>query len=68
MKSRNFFELFLRALAMPHHWFFWLRKRGRLKPADIRELFFNYVAIAALYFVFHGGGAISLDRLIGWEF
>jgi putative oxidoreductase len=25
-------------------------------------------AIAALYFVFHGGGAISLDRLIGWEF
>ena len=24
-------------------------------------------AIAALYFVFHGGGAISLDRLIGWE-
>jgi putative oxidoreductase len=25
-------------------------------------------AIAALYFVFHGGGAVSLDRLIGWEF
>jgi putative oxidoreductase len=25
-------------------------------------------ALAALYFVFHGGGAISLDRLIGWEF
>jgi putative oxidoreductase len=24
--------------------------------------------IAALYFVFHGGGMISLDRLIGWEF
>jgi putative oxidoreductase len=25
-------------------------------------------AIAALYFVLHGGGVISLDRLIGWEF
>jgi putative oxidoreductase len=25
-------------------------------------------AIAALYFVFHGGGAVSLDRLLGWEF
>ena len=24
--------------------------------------------LGALYFVFHGGGAISLDRLIGWEF
>ncbi len=49
MKSRNFLELSLRALAMPHHWFFWLRKRGRLKTADLRELFFNYVVIAALY-------------------
>lgn len=25
-------------------------------------------AAAALYFLVHGGGAISLDRLIGWEF
>ena len=51
MKSRNFFELSLRALAMPHHWFFWLRKRGRLKRADLRELVFNYLAIIVLYSV-----------------
>ena len=25
-------------------------------------------AACALYFLVHGGGAISLDRLIGWEF
>ena len=48
MKSRNFLELCVRALAMPHHWFFWLRKRGRLKRADKWELFLNYVGIATL--------------------
>jgi len=51
MKSRNFFELSLRALAMPHHWFFWLRRRGRLQRADIVELWLNYAAIFALYAV-----------------
>jgi fatty acid desaturase len=51
MKSGNFFELAVRAIAMPHHWFFWLRKRGRLHREDLVELFFNYVAIAALYAV-----------------
>jgi fatty acid desaturase len=51
MKSRNFLELWLRALAMPHHWFFWLRKQGRLKRADVHELLLNYVAIAVLYSV-----------------
>ncbi|HET9479109.1 MAG TPA: fatty acid desaturase [Pyrinomonadaceae bacterium] len=49
MKSRNLLELSLRAIAMPHHWFFWLRKRGRLKRADLWELFLNYLAIVALY-------------------
>jgi putative oxidoreductase len=24
--------------------------------------------IGALYFLVHGGGAYSLDRLLGWEF
>jgi fatty acid desaturase len=51
MKSRNFLELSLRAIAMPHHWFFWLRKRGRLNRGDLLELFLNYVTIAALYAV-----------------
>src|SRR5688500_11753797 len=34
MNSRNFVELFARAIAMPHHWFFWLRRRGRLQRTD----------------------------------
>ena len=51
MKSRNFVELCLRALAMPHQWFFWLRRKGRLKHSDIVELFLNYAGIAAVYAV-----------------
>jgi len=49
MKSRNAFELSLRAIAMPHHWFFWLRKNRRLKRADLIELILNYVGIFALH-------------------
>ncbi len=49
MKSRNLLELVLKAIAMPHHWFFWLRKQGRLKRSDIVELVLNYVAIAVLH-------------------
>jgi len=51
MKSRNFLELFGRALAMPHHWFFWLRKRGWLKRHDLIELTLNYALIVAVYSV-----------------
>ena len=50
MKSRNLLELALRAIAMPHQWFFWLRKHNRLKRADVNELILNYVVI----FVVHG--------------
>src|SRR5215213_5747190 len=49
MKSRNFLDLSMRAIAMPHHWFFWLRKHGRLKPSDVIELVLNYVLIFAVY-------------------
>ena len=49
MKSRNLVELALKAIAMPHHWFFWLRRRGRLKRADIAELVLNYMAIALIH-------------------
>lgn len=51
MKSRNRFELFLRALAMPHHWFFWLRKRGCLTRRDVIELTLNYLGIFLVFFV-----------------
>jgi len=49
MKSRNFVELVVRALAMPHHWFFWLRKRRRLKHSDAIELLLNYLGIVLVY-------------------
>jgi len=49
MKSRNLVELALRAIAMPHHWFFWLRKRNRLTGADLTELLLNYVGIFVLF-------------------
>jgi len=49
MKSRNTAELVLRALVMPHQWFFWLRRRGRIKRADLAELALNYVGIFAVY-------------------
>ncbi|HKP37932.1 MAG TPA: fatty acid desaturase [Pyrinomonadaceae bacterium] len=49
MKSRNLMELVLRALAMPHQWFFWLWKRGRIRKRDLLELALNYLIIFALY-------------------
>lgn len=49
MKSRNAAEVVLRAIAMPHQWFFWLRRRGRIRRADLVELAFNYSAIFAVY-------------------
>ena len=49
MKSRNFPELVLRAIAMPHQWFFWLWKRGRIGKHDLIELVLNYVLIFAVY-------------------
>jgi len=49
MKSRNLMELILRALAMPHHWFFWLWKRGRIRKGDVLELVLNYLVIFVVY-------------------
>lgn len=49
MKPRHPIEIPLRAVAMPHHWFFWLRKRGRMTAQDVKELVLNYVGIFAIY-------------------
>ncbi|MBA3441771.1 MAG: fatty acid desaturase [Pyrinomonadaceae bacterium] len=49
MKSRNVLEIPLRAVAMPHQWFFWLWRRGQIKSADVAELVLNYTLIFALY-------------------
>lgn len=51
MKSRNIFEIPLRAVAMPHQWFFWLWRRGQIKRADVAEMVLNYALIFALYAV-----------------
>src|ERR1044072_3429255 len=48
MKSRNFFELYLRALAMPHHWFLWLRKRRLPKRSDLLELPLHHLRLSPL--------------------
>ena len=49
MKSRNRIEIVLRALAMPHQWFFWLWKRGRIRKQDLIELGLNYLVIVVVY-------------------
>ena len=42
-------QLPLRAVAMPHQWFFWIRRRGGLPPGHARDLILNYLALAACY-------------------
>jgi beta-carotene hydroxylase len=42
-------EIPLRALAMPHQWFFWLRARGRMKRHDLVELLADYGLIAVVW-------------------
>ncbi len=49
MKPRHVLELPLRAIAMPHQWFFWLKKRGYIKNRDVVDLALNYLGIFAVY-------------------
>jgi len=42
-------ELPIRAIAMPHHWFFWLRDRDSVNSTHLRELILNYLGIALVY-------------------
>jgi ring-1,2-phenylacetyl-CoA epoxidase subunit PaaE len=51
MNARRAWELPFRALAMPHQWFFWLRRRGRIRRSDVAELLLNYMGIFAVYAV-----------------
>lgn len=49
MNPRHAWELPFRALAMPHQWFFWLKKRDRIRRADVVDLVLNYIGILAIY-------------------
>ncbi len=48
-RDGQWWELPLRAVAMPHHWFFWLRKRNLVDRGHARELLWNYLGIASVY-------------------
>lgn len=54
MNARHVLELPLRAVAMPHQWFFWLWKRGRIRWEDLAELALNYAGILAIWLVMFG--------------
>lgn len=49
MKPRHGWELPFRAIAMPHQWFFWLKRRGRIRRADVIDLVLNYLGILVVY-------------------
>lgn len=49
LRSRTPLEIVWRAVAIPHHWFFWLRARGLLTKADVKELVVNYAGILAVH-------------------
>ena len=52
VKPRRDWELPLRAIGMPHHWFFWLLKRGGIDRSHVVNLLLNYTGIALVYAVF----------------
>lgn len=50
MKPRyTLLEIPFRAVAMPHHWLIWLRKRGRIRRSDLVDLGLNYLGILAVF-------------------
>jgi len=49
VKPRREWELPLRAIGMPHHWFFWLRNRGEIDRSHLAELVSNYAGMAFVW-------------------
>jgi fatty acid desaturase len=54
MKPRHAIEIPFRALALPHQWYLWLKRRNLVDRRHRRELLLNYAAITAVF------GALSL--------
>lgn len=51
LKPRRAIEIPFRAMAMPHQWYFWLKRRNLLDRKHRKDLFFNYATIAAVFAV-----------------
>jgi beta-carotene hydroxylase len=49
VRPRRGWEIPLRAIAMPHHWYFWLRARGRVDGRHRLEVVLGYLATAAIF-------------------
>ena len=49
MKTDRWWQVPLRAVAMPHWWLVWLHRRGWLKAPDMREWALNYAGLIAIY-------------------
>jgi fatty acid desaturase len=66
MKSRHPIEIPFRALAMPHQWYFWLKRRSLLNGKHRRDLYINYAVIAGVYaaaFLLVGPARLALGVL-----
>lgn len=49
IKPRRDWELPFRTVAMPHHWFFWLRRRDAIDRSHVVDLVLNYAGILSVY-------------------
>lgn len=49
MKPRHPIEIPFRAMAMPHQWYFWLRRRNLIDRKHRKDLLLNYVAIVVVF-------------------
>ena len=58
IKPDHEWELPLRAIGMPHHWFVWLYKRGEVNRAHMAGTLLNYAGIACFY--------LPILWVVGW--
>lgn len=49
VRPRHRWEIPLRAVAIPHHWYLWLRARGRVDGKHTIEVVLGYLATAAIF-------------------
>ena len=59
LNTPHFWQIPLRALALPYHWVHWMRRTGRFTRSDRVEYALNYLVVAVVY------GSIAW--FVGWE-